>query len=274
MRIKCPNCGSNINPNAKFCENCGTPIPKNDFHKKNKSKNNHSSKKHFNDLKSQDKVRCPECGLRQDPRVGRCKRCGTNLKHLPLEFPEDNYSNPNQEFNKRPKSSMPRPNINKTPKRETHPNSRFDEGYDDYYDSRNPNRFEDNYNDYQDTPRPSRGSGEYRISDGYLKQTYHCPSCGVRLPSRDTICPRCGYGQVTTVKSKNPILAALLSALVMGLGQLYTGKIIKGICLFAIEVICILTSWLIIPLFFGFSFYVYGIIDAYEVANKITERVY
>lgn len=274
MRIKCPNCGSSISANAKFCENCGTPISKKDFPKKNRSKNNYSSKRHSNDLKTQDKVRCPECGLRQDPKIGHCRRCGTSLTHLPLEFPEDNHHNPNQEFNKKPKSSMPRPNMNKTTKRDNHPNSRFDEGYDEYYgDGHQNNRFNNSHDEYDDK-RPSKGSGGYRVSDTYLRQTYHCPSCGVRLPGKDTICPRCGYGQVTTIKSKSPVLAALLSALVMGLGQLYTGKIIKGIILFAIEVICILTSWLVIPLFFGFSFYVYGIIDAYEIANNLTERVY
>ena len=254
MKIKCPNCGSVINENAKFCENCGTPIKRKDFPKKNK-KHNHSSKRKNQNIASQDKVKCPECGLRQDPRIGYCKRCGTSLKNLPLEFPGEHHNYNNE----KPSSSMPRPHIEKTPKRETHPNSRFDEGYNEYYENKRPQVFNE----------------DYRVSDNYMRQEiYHCPSCGVRLPSNDTICPRCGYGQVTTVKSKSSVLAALLSALVMGLGQLYNGQVTKGIMLFAIEVICIFFSWLIIPLFFGFSFYIYGIIDAYESANQITERVY
>ena len=277
MKIKCPSCGSPINPNAKFCENCGTPIKRTDFPKK--PKNNHSSKRKHNNLMSQDKVRCPECGLRQDPRVGFCKRCGMSLKNLPLEFPGET---PHNYHNERPPSSMPRPSINKTPRRDNHPNSRFDEGYNEYYGDRQShnnnksnNRFDDKHDEYpEDKPLNHMIADDYMVSDYPRNEIYHCPSCGVRLPSGDTVCPRCGYGQVTTKKSKSPILSALLSALIMGLGQLYNRQIFKGIGLFLIEVICIATSWLIIPIFFGFSFYIYGIIDAYEVAYNMTERVY
>ncbi len=250
MKIRCPNCGSKINVNAKFCETCGTSIQKNDFTKKNslKSKNNNFSKRNSKNKQLQDKVRCPECGLRQDPRVTYCKRCGTNLKNLPLEFPEDNS------HHKKRHDSMPKPNMSKKPQKEQPTSRRFSENYESSHDM-NPN---------------SRLSDDYE----FRSQIYRCPRCGFRLLNKHMPCPQCGYGQITTIKSKKPVLAAFLSLVIMGLGQLYNGQIMKAIGLFLIELICIFLSWLVIPLFILVSFYIYGVIDAYEVANEITERIY
>lgn len=61
----------------------------------------------------------------------------------------------------------------------------------------------------------------------------------------------------TEAKGRNPALAAILSFIVAGLGQVYNGQIGKGILIF-------FTAWLIIP-------WIYGIFDAYSVAKKINE---
>ena|SRR3990167_2147284 len=52
---------------------------------------------------------------------------------------------------------------------------------------------------------------------------------------------------------KNPILAAVLSFIIPGLGQIYCGKIARGI-------VILFTAWLVIP-------WIYGIFDAYSLAQ-------
>jgi TM2 domain-containing membrane protein YozV len=53
--------------------------------------------------------------------------------------------------------------------------------------------------------------------------------------------------------NKNPILAAVLSFIFPGLGQIYCGKIARGI-------VILFTAWLVFP-------WVYGIFDAYNLAK-------
>lgn len=87
---------------------------------------------------------------------------------------------------------------------------------------------------------------------------YICETC--KVPSAgETYCKQCisekaGAG---TVQKKSPILAAVLSFLMGGLGQIYNGQPGKALLIF-------FTSWLIIP-------WIYGIINAYKTANRINE---
>jgi TM2 domain-containing membrane protein YozV/Tfp pilus assembly protein PilE len=55
----------------------------------------------------------------------------------------------------------------------------------------------------------------------------------------------------------SPALAAILSFIIAGLGQIYNGQVWKGLLIF-------LTSWLLFP-------WIIGIFDAYFVAKKINE---
>lgn len=93
-----------------------------------------------------------------------------------------------------------------------------------------------------------------------------CEECKVVISNKN-YCKKCveivvKKGKIT---QRNPTIAALLSFIIGGAGQLYNGQIGKGILIF-------LTTWLIIP-------WIYGIFDAYNTANKInkgeivTERV-
>jgi TM2 domain-containing membrane protein YozV len=71
---------------------------------------------------------------------------------------------------------------------------------------------------------------------------------------------------------KNAGLAAVLSFLIPGLGQIYNGQILKGLVIVVIQLInAALTSILI-----GFITYpivlVYAVYDAYRVANRINAR--
>jgi TM2 domain-containing membrane protein YozV len=61
-------------------------------------------------------------------------------------------------------------------------------------------------------------------------------------------------------KQKNPGLAAVASFLIPGLGQIWLGRIGRGI-------VILLLCWLIVP-------YIYGIYDAYNIAKKYNSMLY
>ncbi|MDQ4106262.1 MAG: DUF5683 domain-containing protein [Actinomycetota bacterium] len=71
---------------------------------------------------------------------------------------------------------------------------------------------------------------------------------------------------------KNAGVAAVLSFLIPGLGQIYNGQILKGLIIVVVQLINVaLTNVLI-----GFIFYpivlVYAVYDAYNAANRINAR--
>jgi len=101
----------------------------------------------------------------------------------------------------------------------------------------------------------------------------YCTRCGAQIFADAEICPKCGVrvqaAQVRIAHTKNPGLAAVLSALFMGIGQIYNGQIGKGILLSIIAVVCILTSMFIVPAILLVGLWIYGIWDAYRSAEKI-----
>jgi TM2 domain-containing membrane protein YozV len=99
-----------------------------------------------------------------------------------------------------------------------------------------------------------------------IDATTKCLSCGVpiceicRVESKnEDYCKKCIVDKVEgAIKNERaPILAAALSFVIGGAGQLYNGQIGKGILIF-------FTSWLLIP-------WIYGVFDAYNTAKKINE---
>lgn len=71
---------------------------------------------------------------------------------------------------------------------------------------------------------------------------------------------------------RNPILAAILSVILSGLGQIYNGQITKGVIFIVVQLInaaltTILIGWLLMPLV-G----LWATIDAYLVAKRNNER--
>ena len=83
-----------------------------------------------------------------------------------------------------------------------------------------------------------------------------CETCRVELRG-ESICKACvaKQSETQTKEQKSPALAAILSFLIAGVGQIYNGQIGKGLLIF-------FTSWLIIP-------WIIGIFDAYKTANRI-----
>lgn len=62
-----------------------------------------------------------------------------------------------------------------------------------------------------------------------------CPKCGAILETEVTFCPLCGTPQKKIKTRKDPNIAAILSFIITGLGQVYLGHYVRGIILFVIS---------------------------------------
>jgi TM2 domain-containing membrane protein YozV len=94
-----------------------------------------------------------------------------------------------------------------------------------------------------------------------------CRQCGETISQYAEICPKCGVRQKS---EKNPGTAAVLSFLVVGLGQIYNGEIGKGLLFMFIAVICFLLISVVIGLFMLPGFWIFNIFEAYATAKKMS----
>ena len=67
---------------------------------------------------------------------------------------------------------------------------------------------------------------------------------------------------------RSPILAAILSFIIAGLGQIYNGQVLKGVIFIVLQIIngvltAVLVGWILMPIV-G----LWAIIDAYLVASS------
>ena len=111
-------------------------------------------------------------------------------------------------------------------------------------------------------------------------KTKFCVNCGAEIDARAEICPKCGV-RVTPpppqsssapnvmFERKNEGLAAVLSFLFVGLGQIYNGEISKGIMFIIVGVIAVLTMFLLIGFIIYPLFWIYNIYDAFNTAKEI-----
>lgn len=89
--------------------------------------------------------------------------------------------------------------------------------------------------------------------------------------------------QLTGGSTKSPILAAILSALVCGLGQVYNGRTVRGVILFVL--ICIvfalgsvlgaLTLGLgLVPFaIVGGAIWIFGVLDAFNGSRRVNRTI-
>ncbi|MDP2906245.1 MAG: hypothetical protein Q8O22_08100 [Candidatus Omnitrophota bacterium] len=85
-----------------------------------------------------------------------------------------------------------------------------------------------------------------------------CPDCMVEIKG-EMYCKDClalKAGQLVK-EERSPAIAATLSFIIPGMGQIYNGQVGKGLLIF-------FTAWLVVP-------WVIGIFDAYGTAEKIRE---
>jgi TM2 domain-containing membrane protein YozV len=100
-----------------------------------------------------------------------------------------------------------------------------------------------------------------------------CSSCGKPIKKEAEICPNCGVRQKTSPQNlKSPGLAAILSVLITGLGQIYNGQIGKGIGLIVLQCINVVLIFALIGLLTFPITWVYGVYDAYKTAESINQE--
>jgi len=111
-------------------------------------------------------------------------------------------------------------------------------------------------------------------------KTKFCVNCGAEIDARAEICPKCGVRVAppppqsssapnVMFERKNEGLAAVLSFLFVGLGQIYNGEISKGIMFIIVGVIAVLTMFLLIGFIIYPLFWIYNIYDAFNTAKEI-----
>ena len=99
------------------------------------------------------------------------------------------------------------------------------------------------------------------------KEDVFCRNCGAVISREAEICPKCGVRQKTNLQ-KNPGVAAVLSALWVGLGQIYNGQIGKGLLFMVLQILNCLLLFIVIGFITVPAFWIYGIYDAYKTAQK------
>jgi TM2 domain-containing membrane protein YozV/RNA polymerase subunit RPABC4/transcription elongation factor Spt4 len=100
----------------------------------------------------------------------------------------------------------------------------------------------------------------------------YCSHCGAVIPKEAEICPKCGVRVMEPprpMNEKNPGIAAVLSFLFTGLGQIYNEQIGKGVTFIIIGIICALSIFVLIGIIAYPLFWIYNIYDAYRSAQRI-----
>ena len=100
-----------------------------------------------------------------------------------------------------------------------------------------------------------------------------CPKCGVRVAPPPPVMPQQPYGYApqpnVNVERKSEGLAAVLSFLFVGLGQIYNGEIGKGITFIILGVVFAFMFLFLIGIPLYLILWVYNIDDAYNTAKGI-----
>ena len=113
--------------------------------------------------------------------------------------------------------------------------------------------------------------------------TRFCSNCGFEMPKSTRFCPECGTATGSTPQTvnnaavvrndKNPLLAAILSFFIIGLGQAYLGLVKKGIILFVLAIISGFLMSVVIGWFTWFLVWIYAIYDGYNSAEKMKKGI-
>ncbi len=125
---------------------------------------------------------------------------------------------------------------------------------------------------------------EIVVEQANEKDTKFCSNCGFEMPKASKFCPECGTTaervppvmNTTTIvvpSNKSSGLAALLSFLIIGLGQVYLGLTKKGIILFLLAIISGVLMMVLIGWITWLLVWVYAIYDAYNSCEKMKKGI-
>lgn len=98
-----------------------------------------------------------------------------------------------------------------------------------------------------------------------------CRNCGAAVDSQAEICPSCGVRIRQATPLRSPGLAAVLSFLWPGLGQIYNGQFGKAIAFILVGIILVLSMFILIGFILYPLFWFYNIYDAYRSAQSANE---
>lgn len=110
-----------------------------------------------------------------------------------------------------------------------------------------------------------------------------CRDCGSVIAARAEICPDCGVRQRPPPKSSlesavdavvdggNPFVAALLSAVFPGLGQLYNRELERGLAFMVASLVAALSALVLVGFVLYPAVWLYAIYDAYTRAERTTD---
>lgn len=115
-----------------------------------------------------------------------------------------------------------------------------------------------------------------------------CPKCCYKMAKGLKFCPECGSptsntphvnntvnntGNSVVNTNKDPLLAAILSFLIIGLGQIYLGLTKKGIILFLAAIVSGVLMLILIGFILWLLIWAYAIYDAYNSAQKMQNGI-
>jgi TM2 domain-containing membrane protein YozV len=98
-----------------------------------------------------------------------------------------------------------------------------------------------------------------------------CNNCGAEIPEgQPGNCPKCGAGHAIS-GAKKPVLAAVLSLFIPGLGQSYNGNALKGIGIFlGVAILWVISLFVYSDaLFIVILIWILGVYDAYRDAGRM-----
>lgn len=116
-------------------------------------------------------------------------------------------------------------------------------------------------------------------------ETKFCANCGFEMPKSTKFCPECGTStdgvpqvvgntnNAVANADKSPGLAAVLSFLIIGLGQVYLGLTKKGIILFVAAIISGILMLIVIGWITWLIVWGYAIYDAYNSGEKMRNGI-
>lgn len=125
---------------------------------------------------------------------------------------------------------------------------------------------------------------EIVVEEANESDTKFCSNCGFEMPKATKFCPECGKATAMAPEKVNSVptvvrtdkssgLAAILSFLIIGLGQVYLGLTKKGIILFVLAIISGILMGVLIGWITWLLVWVYAIYDAYNSCEKMKNGI-